>query len=99
MANQLNIRRLGYLTYSNYRYGLDARRSELTSMPGTMKRLVNCHVNQGAEIEKRKAFVPTTIPLPANTFGLEAGSSGLVTFGSIAAPTPDRKSTRLNSSH
>jgi hypothetical protein len=72
-----------YLALQNFRFGLDARRSELTSQPGTLMRAVDCHINQGAEIEKRKAFPKTA--LPANTFGLLATSNGLMTFGSESA--------------
>ena len=74
----------GYLSIQNFRFGLDARRSELTSQPGTLLRAVDCHVTQGAELEKRKAFVKTA--LPANTFpGLPTLTTHLV-FGSIAPP-------------
>jgi len=74
----------GYLTIQNFRFGLDARRSELTSQPGTLLRAVDCHINQGAEIEKRKAFVKTAMPVGA-FLGL-AGLSTQYAFGSIAAP-------------
>lgn len=69
---------------SNFKYGLDARRSELTSQPGTAMVLENGHVNSGGEIEKRKAFVsdPTRFDI-TKTFGLEATDAGLVTFGSF----------------
>lgn len=64
--------------------GLDTRRSEVTSAPGTLFTLENCHVNQGAEIEKRKEF--QKLLLPTGTFGIESVSSGLVTFGSGITP-------------
>jgi hypothetical protein len=41
---------------------------------------IDCHVNQGAEIEKRKAFVKTS--LPVGTYGLLSTPNGLMTFGS-----------------
>ena len=66
--------------FDTFPYGLDTRRSVLTSQPGTLAVLNNCHVNQGAEIEKRKAFVPLAL-LPG-TFGLEAVANSLVVFGS-----------------
>lgn len=75
---------MAYIDIANFKYGLDLRRSNLTSIPGTLQTLNNCHVNQGGEIEKRKAFVRTT--LPASTFGLESSSTGLTTFGSNADP-------------
>lgn len=68
----------------NFKYGLDSRRSELESQPGTLVELENAHINQGGEIEKRKAFVYTAFP--ADTFGAQATSSGIVTFGSITDP-------------
>lgn len=74
---------------SNFKFGLDTRRSELTSQPGTAMTLENGHVNSGGEIEKRKALVtdPTSL---AGTFGIEATSAGLVVFGSQpdALPLP-----------
>ena len=75
----------GYLTIQNFRFGLDARRSELTSQPGTLLRCVDCHINQGAEIEKRKAIVKTA--MPAGVFLGLAGLSTQYTFGSIAPPS------------
>lgn len=74
----------GYLTIQNFRYGLDARRSELTSQPGTLLRAIDCHVNQGAEIEKRKAFIKTAMPT-----GVFLGLSVTNTqygFGSVPLP-------------
>lgn len=68
--------------------GLDTRRSEVTSAPGTLFKLENCHVNQGAEIEKRKEFLKGLLPNGRN-FGLESVSAGLVVFGDqpLSAPT------------
>ena len=60
--------------------GLDTRRSELTSQPGTLEVLQNAHINQGGEIEKRKAFVATT--LPEQTYGLQSITNSIVIFGS-----------------
>lgn len=71
---------------SNFRFGLDARRSELTSQPGTAMLLENGHVNSGGEIEKRKAFVGvgtvSQLGFGVPTFGLEATDEGLVVFAS-----------------
>ena len=71
------------LVIENWQYGLDARKSELTSRPGTLLSIVNAHINQGGEIEKRKAFIQTL--LPTNSYGLEVTSSGLTVFGSVAS--------------
>lgn len=81
---------MAYTIPQNFKQGLDTRRSELTSVPGCLVTCENGHVNQGGEIEKRKAFVKTI--LPEDTFGLEAVSTGLVVFGSVARvhPSTDR---------
>lgn len=71
------------LIIKNFKYGLDTRRDVLTSQPGTLVTLENCHINQGAEIESRKAFVPVGT-LPSNCFDLLATPTGLVTFGSAS---------------
>lgn len=67
----------------NFKYGLDSRRSELTSQPGTLQDAVNLHVNQGGELEGRKAF--TRAGVPTNSFGLEKTSAGPTVFGSVAS--------------
>lgn len=75
-----------YIQLSNFKYGLDTRRSELTSLPGTLMTCVNAFINAGGEIEKRKAFIKATNLFPTNTFGLQDTDTGLMTFGSDAAP-------------
>lgn len=70
-----------HFTIPNFKYGLDSRRSELTSLPGTLLQALDCHVNQGAQLEKRKAFVKLG-QLPASCFWLQETPTGLVTFGS-----------------
>jgi len=70
--------------FDTFPYGLDTRRSILTSQPGVLAVLNNGHVNQGAEIEKRKAFIASV--LPTGTFGLESLLNNMVTFGSEADP-------------
>src|SRR5882724_801717 len=77
---------MSYLQISNFKYGLDTRRNELTSQPGSLAVLTDGHINQGGEIEKRKAF-SLFAKLPSPVYGLEATTSGLVSFGSIAPPT------------
>jgi len=72
------------LFIKDFRRGLDTRRSELTQQPGTLEVLTNGFVNQGGEIENRKAFVRTA--QIANSYGLQTTSSGLLTFGSATAP-------------
>lgn len=73
-----------YVQIQNFKYGLDTRKSELTSLPGTLVTLDNAHINQGGEVEKRKAFVRTA--MTTNCRGLESTSAGLITFGSDADP-------------
>lgn len=86
---------MAYLNIANFKFGLDSRRSELTSTPGTLLTCENAHVNQGGEIEKRKAWVGincavgdalTNATLPVGCFGAEPGIATIFTFGSIATP-------------
>lgn len=77
-----------YLTIENFKYGLDSRRGELTSQAGVLSVCENGHVNQGGEIDKRKAFVLDQV-LGINdsnsdfaVFGLEVTSVGKTVFGS-----------------
>lgn len=70
---------------SSWQDGLDSRRSNLTTSPHALERAENVHINQGAEIEKRRAFVDFGVQA-ATAFGLEVTSAGLVTFGSAATP-------------
>lgn len=70
----------------NFRHGVDARRSELTSVLGTLEKLIDGHINQGGEIEKRKAFVPTDLSTSIATFGFEALKDSIVIFGGDPKP-------------
>jgi hypothetical protein len=45
-----------YFTITDFAAGLDLRRSALTAPPGTLRKLVNCHLTPGGEIEKRYTF-------------------------------------------
>lgn len=87
-----------YLVIEDFRGGLDARRSYVTSVPGTLLTLKNAHINRGGEIEKRKAFKKLTT-LPFNTIGVAAASNQIFVFGSdapaavtFAADTPSNVS-------
>jgi hypothetical protein len=75
-----------YTVIQNFKRGLDARRSELTSSPGTLIQCQNAHINSGGEIEQRMSFGVDAVTYPASTFGLQDTSVGLVTFGSVASP-------------
>jgi hypothetical protein len=49
---------VAYFTITDFAAGLDLRRSSLTAPAGTLRKLTNCHVTPGGEIEKRFAFIP-----------------------------------------
>lgn len=78
---------MAYLVIENFAGGLDTRRNILTSKPGNLVRLDNCHVSRGGEIERRKAFVHKG-NLPLGTYGLEACGDKVFVFGSIPTPSP-----------
>jgi hypothetical protein len=44
---------------TDFKQGLDVRRSPLTAPGGSLRILENAVLNQGGEIEKRLAFVPS----------------------------------------
>jgi hypothetical protein len=77
---------MSYVTLSNFKYGLDARRSELTSQPGTLAICENAFVNQGGELEKRKALRSNYVMAGRYTSNLMV-DGGLVVFDSV--PTPN----------
>jgi hypothetical protein len=81
-----------YVTLQNFKYGLDGRKSELSSVPGTLLQCINGHINSGGEVEQRKTFAKQTNPFGGVTFGLQDTDSGLVTFGSrpLSVPTTQR---------
>jgi hypothetical protein len=70
------------LSINSFKYGLDTRREALASLPGTLAAAVNCIIDSGGEIDKRKAFVKQTGNFGALTFGLQDTDSGVLTFGS-----------------
>ena len=82
-----------YILVEDFRAGLDTRRTEITSVPGSARTLTNCHISRGGEIEKRKAFV-TYATLPAGTHGLTTAGGQSFVFGSAA--TPDMSSVPEN---
>ena len=48
---------------TDFKEGLDVRKTPLTAPGGSLRILENAVLNQGGEIEKRLAFVPmTTVP-------------------------------------
>lgn len=77
------------LTIKDFRGGLDARKYLLSQPAGVLALADNAHINQGAELEKRKAFTllansngGVSTSLPAGTFGWQATATGHLVFGS-----------------
>jgi hypothetical protein len=75
-----------YLLIQNFNEGLDTRKMFLTAKAGTLQKCNNAHITRGGEIEKRLAFAPYAT-LPTGTFGLQAASGSLYTFGSATKPS------------
>lgn len=73
-----------YIVIENFKGGIDGRRMDVTSTPGTLTELKNAHITRGGEIEKRPAFVELCT-LPSDTAGLAASADSLYTFGSAAS--------------
>ena len=73
-----------YILVEDFRNGLDARRMNVTSTPGSLVTLTNAHITRGGEIEKRNAFVELAT-LPSNTTGLAASGGQIYVFGSVAS--------------
>ena len=69
-----------YQPISSFPGGLDTRKMSLSLPAGTLTSCNNAHITQGAEIEKRKAFVQ--ISIPSGTFGACSIPSGIAVFGS-----------------
>ena len=73
----------------NFRPGLDTRRYELTSVPGSLETLVNAHINQGGEIENRKTIASIPSTQFAATFGAQETATGIYVFGTATVgPLP-----------
>lgn len=77
---------MAFVAINDFRGGLDTRRTRFTAPAGTLTNLVNAHITQGGEIEKRKAFVPT-ITLPTGTIGMAVLGGRPYVFGHNAAPS------------
>ena len=81
---------MAYFLVTDFRGGLDLRKHEMTSPPGTLRELTNAVINPGGEIEKRKAFVPW-VAAPGGTFGLAAVLQDLYVFQQTAARDAKRR--------
>lgn len=78
---------MGSIFLSNWKFGLDRRRSRVAGVQGSLYDAKNVLINRGGEIERAKRFVPTyTLPV-GQTFGLGAVRGQLYTFGSVSNPT------------
>ena len=75
---------MAYVLVEDFRAGLDTRRTNVTSVPGSLVTLTNAHISRGGEIEKRKAFVKLA-DLPSNTTGLAAAAGQIYVFGSAGS--------------
>ena len=79
-----------YILVEDFKGGLDTRRTNVTSVPGSLVTLKNAHLTRGGEIEKRKAFVQlATLPVDGSnnpvTKGLAAAGGQIYVFGSAAS--------------
>lgn len=85
----------------DFKIGLDRRRMNETSLPGSLITCENAHITRGGEIEKNEAFV-RFCNLPDNTFGLTAVADGFMVFGSdnitptVLNSNPNVRYQRLN---
>lgn len=77
-----------YLVVSDFKHGMDRRRERVAGTPGTLWLANNVHITRGADIERRKKFVPDYhVP---GTFGAASLRGQLFVFGSsdLAASMP-----------
>ena len=67
----------------DFRLGLDARKFYLSAPSGSLTTANNCHVTQGGELEKRKAFVANsyTAQYVGKTYGFQSSPDGIYLFG------------------
>jgi hypothetical protein len=72
------------LLIEDFTHGLDVRKSPLTAPPGSLQMMQDAVLTNGAEIERRKAFVNVG-PLPPGTVGLSAWD-GQITVYSMSLP-------------
>ena len=72
------------LVIEDFTHGLDVRKSPLTAPPGSLQMMQDCVLTNGAEIERRKAFVNVG-PLPAGTVGLSAWNGQITVYSSVLA--------------
>lgn len=94
---------MGTLILEDFKIGLDRRRMNETSLPGSLTTCQNAHITRGGEVERGEAFV-RFYDLPDNTFGLKAVPDGFLVFGSdnitptVLNSNPNVRYQRLNDS-
>lgn len=76
---------MAYTFVNSFKKGIDARRNRISAQQGSLIVGKNVHINRGAEIEKRKAFVTFAELPPAQTRGLHATKFGVYVFGHLPA--------------
>ena len=74
-----------YLHISDFKYGMDRRRSQFSGIPGTLWILRNAFISRGGDIVRAKKFDPA-YSLPAGTFGLAGLKGQPYVFGSATSP-------------
>ncbi len=92
---------MGYIVIENFKFGLDTRRLDLGSKPGVLVDLENAHIDQGGQVEKRKAFVRTLLALtassaPVTTFGLTSLRDSMEVYGTASESGIDAPSIPTN---
>lgn len=76
---------MAYLQITDFRGGMDRRRSRLAGSPGSLWDLKNAVITRGGEIERSKKFVSHKTGL-AGTYGMAWLRGALYVFGSGADP-------------
>jgi hypothetical protein len=71
---------------SDFKQGLDVRKTPLTAPGGSLRILENAVLNQGGEIEKRLAFVPLGV-IP-NQYTFMTGQNDTLHFFGVSAGPP-----------
>ena len=77
-----------YIVIEDFKSGLDRRKLQAASPPGSLQVLTNAHITRGGEIEKRLAFVPKYSLPTGQTFGFAGANGTLYVFSGSAASVP-----------
>lgn len=92
---------MSYFVINDFRFGLDKRRLDLANRPGALTDLVNAHITNGGEIEKRKAFSRVALAItaggvPVSTFGFTALKDTIEVYGNVPEANIDLGSVPAN---